>query len=37
MMWDMHGMGWNVGILYILLLLFLLSGTAAFIKYLLKK
>ncbi len=36
MMWDMHGMGWGMGLLYLLVVLFLLFGTAAFIKYLFK-
>ncbi|ADO46174.1 conserved hypothetical protein [Hydrogenobacter thermophilus TK-6] len=36
MMWDMHGMGWGMGFTYLLVVLFLIFGIAAFVKYLLK-
>jgi hypothetical protein len=36
MMWDMHGIGWGMGLLYLLVVLFLLLGIGAFLKYLLK-
>lgn len=36
MWWDMHGMGWSMGLLYILVLIFLILGIAAFTKYLFK-
>jgi|GEM_PF-3583526 hypothetical protein len=36
MMWDMHGMGWGMGIIYLLVVLFLILGILAFAKYLLK-
>jgi hypothetical protein len=34
--WNMHSMGWSMGLLYILMPMFLIFGIAAFIKYLLK-
>jgi hypothetical protein len=36
MMWDMHGMGWGMVIIYLLAVLFLILGILAFAKYLLK-
>ncbi len=35
-MWDMHGMGWGMGLLYLLVILFLVLGIIAFAKYIIK-
>lgn len=36
MMWDMHGMGWGMGLLYLLVILFLVLGIIAFAKHIIK-
>ena len=35
-MWDMHGMGWGMWLLYLLVILFLVLGIIAFAKYIIK-